>query len=65
MGGHEGHGERHNQATDDQGCSSGKVQRSPNAIPTKALFTDAVFTMRVFTILACSKKSGEFGNSAA
>jgi hypothetical protein len=28
MDGHEGHGERHHQAADDQSCSSGKVYGS-------------------------------------
>jgi hypothetical protein len=29
MARHESHGERHNQAADDQSCSSGTVERSP------------------------------------
>jgi hypothetical protein len=33
---HDSHGERHNQAADDQSCFSGKVQWQPNVFPIEA-----------------------------
>ena len=38
--GHDGHGQRHNQAADDQGCFSGKVQQAPTSSDTKRDFDE-------------------------
>ena len=43
MDGNDGHGERHNQAADDQSCSSGKVQTVPNVFPTEERFPIGAF----------------------
>jgi hypothetical protein len=39
------HGERHNQAADDQSCFSGKVQKSPNRFSIVAQFGWGRFTI--------------------
>jgi hypothetical protein len=36
--GDDSHGKRHNQSADDQSCSSGKVQKSPNVFPIEERF---------------------------
>jgi hypothetical protein len=38
MESHHGHGQWRKQATDDQGCSSGKVNGVPNVFPIEAQF---------------------------
>jgi hypothetical protein len=45
MDGYNRDGERHNQAADYQGSSSGKLKRSPNLFSTEERFRPQLFTI--------------------
>jgi hypothetical protein len=48
VGGNDGHGQRHNQAADDQDWCSGEVKWSPNVFPIEARFPIGVLRFLPF-----------------